>query len=466
MHTKNNMLIFVIIGFLCFFLLTETGNARVITVGHTLGADYWNIQNAIDESDEGDLIQVWYGTYNEHIVINKSLTLESRDGTNNTFIDGMGSEIVVDISSDNVTISNFTVQNGEIGIKLTGNNIIIMDNTIRNIVGASSGGYSYGIYLHSATSNELVSNTILSVTGGAGRNINVNGYAGAGGNSYGIYLNSGTNNQISNSIISGITAGKGGTNRKDLYGYGGYGGYGGNSYGIYLNLGMNNQISNNIISTVNGGNGGAGTGTGTCIFYCCGYGGPGGYGYGIFIESSDDNILFNNTVSGGYKGTGGYGTCPKDYASPGKGYGIAVISDTNRNIFYHNNFESSDTHDGYDSGGNNAWDAGPGIGGNYWSDYQGTDDDGDGIGDTPYELAGGIGAKDFFPLIGPLSCEGDFDGDQDMDGSDLAIFAADFGRTDCSGDCEGDFDEDGNVDKSDLAVFAADFGRTDCPFHE
>jgi hypothetical protein len=59
-------------------------------------------------------------------------------------------------------------------------------------------------------------------------------------------------------------------------------------------------------------------------------------------------------------------------------------------------------------------------------------------------------------------CEGDFDTDGDVDGSDLAVFAADFGRTDCSGDCEGDFDNDGDVDGSDLAVFAADFGRTDC----
>jgi hypothetical protein len=57
----------------------------------------------------------------------------------------------------------------------------------------------------------------------------------------------------------------------------------------------------------------------------------------------------------------------------------------------------------------------------------------------------------------------DFDGDCDVDGSDLAVFAADYGRTDCSGDCEGDFDIDGDVDGSDLAVFAADFGRTECP---
>ena len=62
------------------------------------------------------------------------------------------------------------------------------------------------------------------------------------------------------------------------------------------------------------------------------------------------------------------------------------------------------------------------------------------------------------------ACGGDFDSDGDVDGSDLAVFAADFGRTDCvTGDpCEGDFDEDGDVDGSDLAVFAADFGRTDC----
>jgi len=60
-------------------------------------------------------------------------------------------------------------------------------------------------------------------------------------------------------------------------------------------------------------------------------------------------------------------------------------------------------------------------------------------------------------------CEGDFDTDGDVDGSDLAIFAADFGRTDCSADCPGDFDTDGDVDGSDLATFAADFGRTDCP---
>ena len=59
-------------------------------------------------------------------------------------------------------------------------------------------------------------------------------------------------------------------------------------------------------------------------------------------------------------------------------------------------------------------------------------------------------------------CSGDFNNDGDVDGSDLATFAEDFGRTDCAGDCEGDFNGDNDVDGSDLATFATDFGRTDC----
>ena len=68
-------------------------------------------------------------------------------------------------------------------------------------------------------------------------------------------------------------------------------------------------------------------------------------------------------------------------------------------------------------------------------------------------------------IIAVALCEGDFEKDGDVDGSDLAVFSADFGRTDCDipPPCEGDFDEDGDVDGSDLATFATDFGRTDCP---
>ena len=56
-------------------------------------------------------------------------------------------------------------------------------------------------------------------------------------------------------------------------------------------------------------------------------------------------------------------------------------------------------------------------------------------------------------------CEGDYDLDGDVDGSDLAVFAAAYVK----GDLKADLNGDGKVNTIDLAIFAADFGRTDCP---
>jgi len=68
---------------------------------------------------------------------------------------------------------------------------------------------------------------------------------------------------------------------------------------------------------------------------------------------------------------------------------------------------------------------------------------------TPYKLTFG-------------GCRGDFNTDGDVDGSDLSLFAAEFGKTNCNWQCTGEFDCDGDVDGTDLAEFAAEFGRTDC----
>ena len=64
-------------------------------------------------------------------------------------------------------------------------------------------------------------------------------------------------------------------------------------------------------------------------------------------------------------------------------------------------------------------------------------------------------------------CNGNFDGDGDADGKDIAIILADFGRTNCCEPdalpCEGDLNGDCDVNEADLGNFAVDFGRTDCP---
>lgn len=70
-----------------------------------------------------------------------------------------------------------------------------------------------------------------------------------------------------------------------------------------------------------------------------------------------------------------------------------------------------------------------------------------------------LGTVETLPCVPP--CEGNFDGDHDVDLDDLNIFSLMLGNT-CSG-CVQDFDGDGDVDGLDLSVFAEDANRTDCP---
>jgi hypothetical protein len=62
-------------------------------------------------------------------------------------------------------------------------------------------------------------------------------------------------------------------------------------------------------------------------------------------------------------------------------------------------------------------------------------------------------------------CEGNFDRDQDVDGTDAFVFKEDFGRypiqNPCTDElpCYGDFEEDADVDGTDAIKFKDDFGR-------
>jgi len=129
---------------------------------------------------------------------------------------------------------------------------------------------------------------------------------------------------------------------------------------------------------------------------------------GFLIEwSCDNNIVFNNTINknpgngirikfrlGGVN-SNQYNKFFNNIVANNYGTGIKLESSSSLNIIY-NNYIIDNNFQASDSGSNNYWDN-LSIG-NYWSDYGGEDVDDDGIGDTPYYIAGTAGSQDYYPI--------------------------------------------------------------------
>jgi hypothetical protein len=121
-------------------------------------ADFHTIQEAIDHANKGDTIYVKSGTYYEHIIINKTLTLvgEDRDGT---IVDGTGNGQIMYVWANNVSISNFTLQNsgfgpyGAIAVRSLFSNVRIFNNTMIN--------NRHGVAVESNALNVTVVNNLI-----------------------------------------------------------------------------------------------------------------------------------------------------------------------------------------------------------------------------------------------------------------------------------------------------------------
>ena len=158
-----------------------------------------------------------------------------------------------------------------------------------------------------------------------------------------------------------------------------------NYYGILLGYSYNNIISNNNIVW----NDYLGIALGGSDNNVISNNIIGNNEFGIPLDSSNNNFILNNIVENNDNGI--------------------YLYNSNNNLIYHNNFINN-TYQVHDYG-SNYWDNGYPSGGNYWSDYTGTDiywgenqdiPGSDRIGDRPYYISGDNN-RDSYPLMEPWS---------------------------------------------------------------
>jgi len=364
------------------------------------GKNFSTIQEAINDNEtlDGHTIQVDSGTYYEHAIVNKALTLIGEDKYN-TIIDGSGVDRVIDVTSDNVKVSGFTLQHGNEGIHLEDscNNIItyniVTNNTWAGIVlyansdnctiqGNTVSFNQEGIKLYSSNDNTIDANQVVENVDGIRLDYstdNLVSYNNATLNAYcGIHLDNSENSNVKKNVVTL------------------------NSIGIMQHASEHNVIEDNKVTNNGEGillafsncnvveaneaveNGGNGIRLYNSSYNEVRYNNASIDDTGMVLEtSSNNNTLVGNNIASNYNG-------------------ILLGYSSNNNSIYHNNLLHNTVQVVHVAGlCVNVWDDDYPSGGNYWSNYTGVDSDHDGIGDTTHEIdADNI---DNYPLMGMFS---------------------------------------------------------------
>jgi len=213
-----------------FYITGVDGQFPIVYVDDDNIAGPWNgskdypyatIQDGIDNAFEGWTVFVFNGIYNENIVINKTINLDG-ENRHSTIIDGGGNEHVIVVSSPNVKISGFTIQNSgkdpfNSGIKTLTleSNVTIINNLIQDNDLGIFLNYGYettwniikdniiqknrdGIYVHWSSNTEISGNIIqLNSNDGieteCSQNLKVKGNTISENEQCGIYLRTSSN---------------------------------------------------------------------------------------------------------------------------------------------------------------------------------------------------------------------------------------------------------------------------------
>lgn len=176
----------------------------------------------------------------------------------------------------------------------------------------------------------------------------------------------------------------------------------------------------------------------------------------------DDNII---TTNQGYGMTGkGENITIKDNTITKNGKGINLTltnSAVHNNTIFHNNFLNHSIQQ-TSSLFENIWDNR--CEGNYWSDYNGSDVDGDGIGDTPYVID--VNNTDHYPLMNPYWNPADINHDQEVDIFDVVTVCMAYSSTppDLNWNCHCDIAKPYDViDIFDVVLITSNYGEEYLP---
>jgi len=326
------------------FILANTKNPilnrKTIYVDDNGGANYTLIQDAIDNATDEDVIYVYNGIYNEHVIVNKSIILIGED-KHNTIIDGNHLGIVISIVADFVTIKGFTIKNCGKNLSYTTNNIdttikicsknnTILDNIITWDFKPGLFYNPVGIKIYSySDNNDILNNKILQCINGIRAESSYNKIYNNliemnGGDGIKIFTSGPdnpicSNNNISNNQFYSIKSKE----------------YGLAIWGLHV---KNNIFFNNTISDIYGGihlemsekNIILKNNLTSCVYW------------GISICDSNKNIILNNTISlikkaGIYLGYGSSKNLIKNNNLTKNKIGI-YLTKNKLNKFYQNNF--------------------------------------------------------------------------------------------------------------------------------